>query len=974
VNLQNPRGIAATLATYLLSAALTGSLLAAAPAAPNASVAAPALFRQYCFGCHGAANASAGISLLQLTSHPSVGDNFQQWQRIVAALEQKRMPPPKLPQPAEADRQQALDWVRARLNDYAVKHAGDPGRVTVRRLTSGEYTYTISDLTGLDLKFDQDFASDSVGGEGFTNFGDVQFIDDANLERYLEAGRRIAEHAVIGSGPLSFFEHPGKSGFEMSAVSRIQEIYRANGFRAVAGEGAKPYGLDRYGKAFYAAWRYQHRQALGAPSETLEAIAAREGISPRFIRHIWSVLHQPVPTYPISDVAARWRSFPVPTAAADKETLAAARTASTDLQRFVIDWTRWVFAAGPMESAVGDDRVFVLTDESLKASTKETVRLLLRARGQKTARVYLSVPAMNPNAAGKPLVTWKNPSLRVLRRMDRRDPAASQPLTAVLSDGRTIDASGFTMAPDTMVSFEVPVPQGAFGIEVQFETEIADAAAGAVIRPTLSDREELGKGRTASVLLADPRHPGYPKWKAGLLEFAQALPQNTHGEPTPSDRDPIPPPFNNTYNQPERDRFHTDLKYYRTDRFLVDNILDDATRTRLDQAWNDLYASFDYHDVFLRFVIDKYKLPLRKKRVAELDDDDVAAATPEARPFISAVRAEYESVQKAQRAARTRHVDDCIEFAGRAWRRPLSKTEEAGLRAFYQKARSGPELEHGKAVRALLARVLVSPAFLYRIEQPAAIAGHKPVSDWELATRLSYFLWSSPPDEELRRAARAGQLRTSDQLEQQVKRMLADRRARRFATEFFGQWLGFYRFDQHRGVDSTRFPEFTDDVRSAMYDEAVSFFEHIVRANRAVREIFTADYTFLNQTLAKHYGVKKDIKATGEPELVSGAGEFHRGGLLRLGAVLTATSAPLRTSPVKRGDWVLRRILGTPTPPPPADAGSIPADEKAFGGLTLFERLEVHKRNASCAGCHTRIDPLGFPLERYDAVGRWRDK
>jgi hypothetical protein len=138
--------------------------------------------------------------------------------------------------------------------------------------------------------------------------------------------------------------------------------------------------------------------------------------------------------------------------------------------------------------------------------------------------------------------------------------------------------------------------------------------------------------------------------------------------------------------------------------------------------------------------------------------------------------------------------------------------------------------------------------------------------------------------------------------------------------------------------------------------------------------MLTADYTFLNQPLAKHYGVKKEIKSKNDVEMVDDASAFQRGGLLRLGAVLTATSAPLRTSPVKRGDWVLRRILGTPTPPPPADAGSIPADDKQFGGLTLFERLEVHKRNPTCASCHTRIDPLGFPLEHYDAVGRWRDQ
>jgi hypothetical protein len=159
-----------------------------------------------------------------------------------------------------------------------------------------------------------------------------------------------------------------------------------------------------------------------------------------------------------------------------------------------------------------------------------------------------------------------------------------------------------------------------------------------------------------------------------------------------------------------------------------------------------------------------------------------------------------------------------------------------------------------------------------------------------------------------------------------------------------------------------------------MYDEAVSTFEYIVRQDRPVKEILSADYTFLNKPLAKFYGISKDVNSTGKVEKVDGAHAFDRGGAFRLGAVLTTTSAPLRTSPVKRGDWVLRRILGTPTPPPPANAGTIPADDKTFNGLTLRERLAQHKRSATCAACHLRIDPLGFPLESFDAVGRVRDK
>ncbi|MBL8220795.1 MAG: DUF1587 domain-containing protein, partial [Bryobacterales bacterium] len=278
-----------------LSAAAATQAAAQAPANPTAA------FRQHCFACH-AKNAAGGINLEQLTSNPSVGDHFQQWEKVATALEQKRMPPAKMPQLTDAQRTAAITWIRSSIKDHARRTAGDPGRVTMRRLTSGEYAYTIRDLTGLDFKLDRDFVSDSVGGEGFTNFGDVQFLDDANLERYLATAKIIASHAVVGAGPLAFYADPGKSGMELSAIHRIQEIYVANGFRAAAGEGAKPYGLERYAKAFHAAWRYQHRAALGQPNSTLASIAKADNISLRFLEHISTVLNQPAATYPTSEL------------------------------------------------------------------------------------------------------------------------------------------------------------------------------------------------------------------------------------------------------------------------------------------------------------------------------------------------------------------------------------------------------------------------------------------------------------------------------------------------------------------------------------------------------------------------------------------------------------------------------------------------------------------------------------------------
>ncbi|MEW5980522.1 MAG: DUF1592 domain-containing protein [Acidobacteriota bacterium] len=976
-------------------------------------------FQRYCFQCHSNAASTAGINLELMISQGSVSESFKQWRNVIAALEQKKMPPEMMPQPSDEERQTAISWILAELDGFIKQRAGDPGRVTLRRLTSGEYGYSIQDLTGLDLKVERDLVSDEIGGEGFSNFGDVQFIQDTGMERYLEAAKHVADHAVIGAGPIQFFTDPGKTGFELSAVARIRAIYDRYGFRTVSGEGGRPYGLDRYGKALYVAWRYQHRAALGESKVTLMELAAREGVTTRFAQHLWTVVHKPSLSYPAAEVVARWRKLPAP-ASNITASAATARAACAEIQKFLVTWPSWLFARGDQAAGgAGDERPLEFSDASLKVENRHRFVFLQGGRGGPraaapvkggTARVYVNVALVNPDPKLKPVIVWRNPTIQFRTDFGRPGqalltPAATGqatviphagdrpaegpenrprlPLRTVLTeesakklafgtspDGSVVGPEDF--ASEGSVSFDVKVPGDVALFEFQVDAEVG-RDRNPVFRITISDREDSSTKRVPIWgLVANPQSSGYKAWKASVLEFARILPPNSHGEPTPADKDPIPAPFDNTYNVPEHDDFVVKVKYLRDDRFVVEHILDDATRVQLDQAWSDLYASFEYHDTYLRLLANKFKVDLKGKGISDFDNARIESLPEEMRQYVRSLRAEYRRVMATQAAARAGHLEDCIRFAGKAWRRPLSEAESLRLRTFYSSTLSH-ELDHQKAIRALLARILVAPAFLYRVE-PAQQPGVRPLSNWELASRLSYFLWSSIPDAELRRAAGAGELSTPAQLRRQVKRMLANPKARRLSTEFFGQWLGFYRFEEYRGVDTTRFPEFTEEVKAAMYDEAVSFFEHIIRKDRPIREMLHADYTFLNQALAKHYGVQKEISSKDQVELVEGASAFHRGGLLRLGAVLTTTSAPLRTSPVKRGDWLLRRVLGTAIPPPPADAGSIPADDKLFGGLTLREKLAAHQRNVTCAGCHSRIDPLGFPLEKYDAIGRARNQ
>jgi hypothetical protein len=308
---------------------------------------------------------------------------------------------------------------------------------------------------------------------------------------------------------------------------------------------------------------------------------------------------------------------------------------------------------------------------------------------------------------------------------------------------------------------------------------------------------------------------------------------------------------------------------------------------------------------------------------------------------------------------------DLAQFAERAWRRPLTTDDTAQIAKIYDDARSR-DLDRESAGREVLVHTLVSPDFLFKLED-ATQPGEHPITAWELATRLSYFLWASMPDAPLRAAAADGSLLQPAVLERETKRMLKDPRAKAMAEEFTGQWLKFNSFEDKANVDTNKFPEFTSDLKSDMYRETVEFFTHIIREDRPVKEIITADYTFLNERLAKFYGIPGVV---GDQFRQVPVAQYQRGGVLGMGCLLAKTSYPQRTSPVLRGNWLLVSVLGTPTPPPPNNVPKL--DDSVSTASTLRERLERHRKDKACSVCHERIDPLGFALEGFDPIGRIR--
>lgn len=306
-------------------------------------------------------------------------------------------------------------------------------------------------------------------------------------------------------------------------------------------------------------------------------------------------------------------------------------------------------------------------------------------------------------------------------------------------------------------------------------------------------------------------------------------------------------------------------------------------------------------------------------------------------------------------------------FASRAFRRPVRPGEIDRLLKLYDKAEAEGERFEDR-IRLVLEGVLVSPDFLFRVEldPPDAEPGMSyPISEYELASRLSYFLWSTMPDETLLTLAAEGRLR--DQLEEQLQRMLRDPKSAAFVENFAGQWLTIRKL-AYVAPDSKEFPNFDEDLRTAMARETELFFESIMREDRSILDFLDADYSFVNERLARHYGISG----------VEGA-EFrrvklpaNRGGILTQASILTLTSNPTRTSPVKRGKWVLDQLLNTPPPPPPPDVPELPETKRLTGSLRKV--MELHREKPVCASCHQRMDPIGFAFENYDAVGAWRDK
>ncbi len=411
--------------------------------------------------------------------------------------------------------------------------------------------------------------------------------------------------------------------------------------------------------------------------------------------------------------------------------------------------------------------------------------------------------------------------------------------------------------------------------------------------------------------------------------------------------------------------------YHREDTFFQRLMLNDEQRTALDRLWDQL----------LFVSQEPLLLTTAFEQISEFATQDRPDLVTAFSPMRGPIYERAEAFRRRMIAAEPLQLAAIIQLAGRAWRRPLSTEEEQKLRDLYRDLRQA-ELPHEEALALTLARVLTSPAFVYKLERAGQGTEPTPISPSELATRLSYFLWSSLPDDALTEVARNGQLavgtgalkpdenitassREHEESLQQTRRMLRDPRIRRMAIQFACQWLHVRDFDQNNDKNEQMFPEFVQ-LRGDMYEETVRYFEDMIRNDGSILDILDGDHTFVNEAMARHYGIT-GVQGN-EWQKLAGMRARGRGGILGMASVLASQSGASRTSPILRGVWVSETLLGERLPRPPADVPKLP--DAVPDGFTTRQLIELHSSQPQCAKCHVRIDPYGFALEQFDTIGR----
>ena len=872
---------------------------------------------KYCVACHSGGNPAGGFNLKSYAGLSDVVADLPRWNGVAGRLKANEMPPSGMPQPAPEPRAQVIAWIQSLRMSEARANAGDPGLVLVRRLSNSEYNYTIRDLTGVDLRPTREFPVDPANTAGFDNSGESLTMSPSLLNKYLQAAREVGDHMALTPEGFVFAPHNVlvETDREKFAIQQIVTFY-----------DSQP---TDYADYFQAAWKYKHRAALQMRRTTLTEVAIESKVSPKYLPMIWRMLGEThdrsIPELgPIKKLHIMWRALP-----------------ATESQ------------PGQIRGQCVAMRDFV-------------VRL------RKDTAMQFSAPVVGGlSPTSQPLLNWK--------------------LRQYAAHHRDFDPKSLRNEGDPAP----PLPDIPHYAKLGEESAVRWAAL--VARSRASDPDLVVPGSRRG------------KYELAFAQFASVFPDafyiRERGRYFPDDSEDKGRLLSAGY--------HNVMGYFRDDTPLIQLILDENGKRELDRLWNEFDFLADFTErTWVQYYFNQSGEVLgngRESGSARPSDKAISApdviftlrdaylkkaqasrnpiAAQAIRDHFANVNSTLRAVEQERANAESRHLQALTRFAARAYRRPLSQPESDDLIAYYHSLRDKSSLTHEEAMRDCIVSVMMSPKFMYRVDlaadtsdvalkpvsTTASFGGQPtaPLSDYALASRLSYFLWSSMPDDELLVHASHSDLRRPDVLAAQVRRMLKDGRSTGMAAEFGGNWLGFRQFEEYNSVDRARFPAFNDELREAMFQEPIRFLGDMIANDRPVLDLVYGRYTFVNPVLAKHYGMPEVSGGNDHWVRIDDADHYGRGGILPMAVFLTMNAPGLRTSPVKRGNWVVRRVIGDEIPPPPPNVPQLPADE-AKSDLPVRQMLEKHRSNQFCASCHSRFDSFGLAFEGYGPVGERR--
>ncbi len=513
------------------------------------------------------------------------------------------------------------------------------------------------------------------------------------------------------------------------------------------------------------------------------------------------------------------------------------------------------------------------------------------------------------------------------------------------SDGSAIDPTSICECATSLLEIRIPkwlAADATFSVEGTLHSSNESNATSGCVQLNVSTRKLTNSVDLSGKLLVDGSL--LPQFEAAAKRFRESFPAALcYSEIVPVDE------------------VVTLTLLYREDDKLRSLMLDEVQCATLDRLWQQLYY-VSQEPILLTTVFEQIS------EFATQDRPDLVEAFA---PMRTPIYKRADRFRQELLESEASHINSLLKVARMAWRRPLSSKEEEDLRTLYHDLRDS-DVAHDDAIRMVLARVLASPAFLYRIEHAGVGVDPIPISDYELATRLSYFLWSSPPDQALLTVAESGELtKGNSTLHDQTHRMLADGKTRRLAIQFACQWLHIRDFDKNNDKNERTFPEF-GELRDDMYQETVLFFEDMFQNDGCILDIIDGNHTFANKPLAEFYGFADQANDLGDTEWsrVEGIRDLGRGGVLGMASILASQSGASRSSPILRGNWLSETMLGERLPRPPPNIPVLP--ESVPDGLTARQLIELHSSQPECARCHIRIDPFGFALEQFDGIGRTR--